>query len=144
MTLETDILRRIQRLSVGAVRLMRNNCGGLYDRTGAFVRYGLGVGTSDLIGFKTITITPEMVGQKVAVFTAIEVKSERGRVRPKQQQFIAVVRKAGGIAGIARSEDDAATLLSGSCYDTTEGEGPSTARNTIKRSAVGKVASVRD
>lgn len=142
--LETDILRRIQALlGRGAVRLFRNNCGALFDRTGAMVRYGLGTGTSDLIGYKSITVTPEMVGKKIAIFVAVEVKSERGRVRPEQEQFIHVVRQAGGIAGIARSETDAANLLSGSTNDTTQSEGSPATRHA-KRGSVGKVAPIRD
>ena len=35
---------------------------------------GMGVGSSDLIGVTRITVTPEMVGKTVAVFTAVEVK----------------------------------------------------------------------
>lgn len=48
-----------------------------------------------------------MVGQQVAVFTSIEVKSERGRVKPEQQQWLDAVLSAGGIAGVARSVEDA-------------------------------------
>jgi len=48
-----------------------------------------------------------MVGQQVAVFTSIEVKTPTGRVRPEQQAWLAVVRGAGGIAGVARSVEDA-------------------------------------
>jgi hypothetical protein len=42
-------------------------------------------GSADLIGYRTITITPDMVGQQVAVFTSIEVKTPTGRIRPEQQ-----------------------------------------------------------
>jgi len=112
MTTETDILRRIMRAcSQGAARLLRNNVGGLYDRTGAFVRYGLGVGTSDLIGWRTVIITPDMLGTAIAQFCAIEAKTDRGRPTKEQAAFIAAVRKAGGIAGIARNEQEAKTLL---------------------------------
>ena len=52
-----------------------------------------------------------MVGQQVAVFTSIEVKSPTGRVRPEQQQWIDAVQAAGGIAGVARSVEDAQSLL---------------------------------
>ena len=62
-------------------------------------------------GWTTRTITPEMVGQQVAVFTSIEVKSSTGRVRPEQQQWIDAVQAAGGIAGVARSVEDAERLL---------------------------------
>ena len=58
-------------------------------------------GVSDLIGFKG------------ARFAAIEVKSARGRVRPEQQAFIDLVRVSGGLAGIARSVEDAEKILAG-------------------------------
>jgi hypothetical protein len=92
-------------------RLFRNNCGVLRDQRGVPVRYGLQPGSSDLIGWRTIAITPEMVGQRIAVFCSIEVKSTTGRVRPEQQQWLDAVTAAGGIAGVARSVEDAQRLL---------------------------------
>jgi len=53
-----------------------------------------------------------MVGQQVAIFTSIEVKSTSGRVKPEQQQWLNAVQAAGGIAGIARSVGEAMDLLS--------------------------------
>jgi hypothetical protein len=97
-------------LGRGLVRLFRNNTGALKDMHGRLVRFGLCQGSSDLIGWRTVTITPDMVGQNLAVFTAIEVK-DKGRPTPEQQRFIEVVRDAGGIAGIARSVDDAKAIL---------------------------------
>jgi hypothetical protein len=96
--------------SRGPVRLYRNNCGVLQDRRGVPVRYGLQPGSSDLIGWRTVTITPEMVGQQVAVFTSIEVKTATGRLTPEQRQWLAAVETAGGIAGVARSVEDAQAL----------------------------------
>lgn len=76
------------------------------------IRYGVGnPGGSDLIGLHTVTVTPDMVGQRLAVFTAIEVKTPVGRVSEQQQRFIAMVKGLGGIAGVARSVEDAAKLL---------------------------------
>jgi hypothetical protein len=72
---------------------------------------GLVKGSSDLIGWKTITVTPEMVGRKLAIFAAVEVKTERGRITVDQLNFIEQVRSAGGIAGIARSPEEARNLL---------------------------------
>ena len=83
----------------------------LRDQRGVPVRYGLQPGSGDLIGWRTITITPEMVGQQVAVFASIEVKSATGRLRPEQRQWMEVVQNAGGIAGVARSVEDAQVLL---------------------------------
>ena len=96
--------------STGATRLFRNNTGTLRDANGRPVSFGLCKGSADLIGWRTVTITPEMVGQRIAVFTSIEVKTATGRLRPEQQQWLEAVQSAGGIAGVARSVEDAARL----------------------------------
>jgi hypothetical protein len=87
--------------------LFRNNTGTLRDANGRPVSFGLCKGSADLIGWRTVTITPEMVGQQVAVFTSIEVKTASGRLTPEQRQWLAAVETAGGIAGVARSVEDA-------------------------------------
>ncbi len=97
--------------STGNTRLFRNNTGTLKDSNGRPVQFGLCKGSADLIGWKRVTVTEEMVGTQVAVFTSIEVKTATGRLRPEQQQWLDAVQAAGGIAGVARSVEDAATLL---------------------------------
>jgi hypothetical protein len=72
---------------------------------------GLCTGSSDLIGWTEITITPQMVGKKLAVFTAIETKTNKGRGTKDQINFIEVVRKHGGFAGIARTEIEAEGII---------------------------------
>jgi len=52
-----------------------------------------------------------MVGQTVAVFVAVEVKTPTGRVSPEQQQFLNVVRQHGAIACVARSVTDLEMVL---------------------------------
>ncbi len=91
--------------SLGA-RLLRNNVGALQNLQGMWIKFGLGVGTSDLIGWKSRVITPDMVGKKIAIFTVCEVKSERGRLTKEQTDFLAAVDEAGGIAIVAHSPDD--------------------------------------
>ena len=98
-------------LSRGPVRLWRNNSGLLYDRQGRAVSFGLCKGSSDLIGFRSITIGPEHVGQRLAVFAAVEVKSATGRATTEQQAFIEMVQAAGGLAGVARSTEEAGGIL---------------------------------
>lgn len=69
-------------------------------------------GTSDLIGWTSITITPDMIGKRIAVFTAIETKeSGGGSKRTEQKQFIANVLAAGGYAGFARSVEEARAII---------------------------------
>ena len=45
---------------------------------------GLPVGFPDLFGFVPVTIMPDMVGQEIAVFAAVEVKQKTGRVSAAQ------------------------------------------------------------
>lgn len=95
----------------GKTRAWRNNIAKLKVR-GQWVGFGIpGKGGSDLIGFHTVTVTPEMVGRKLAVFLAIEVKSPTGKPSPDQENFIQFIKESGGIAGIARSAEDAINLL---------------------------------
>ena len=111
MQSEQTIQQQIRlQCSRGPVRLHRNNTGTLLDRNGRPVQFGLAKGSADLIGWTTRTITPDMVGQQVAVFTSIEVKSATGRLRPDQRQWMEAVQAAGGIAGVARSVEDAMGL----------------------------------
>lgn len=113
-TSETQLQQEI-RLALGTrpdLRLYRNNCGSLPDpRTGRPVQFGLARGSADLVGWRTITVTPDMVGQQLAVFTSIEVKTPNGRIRPEQHAWQRTVSAAGGIAGIARSIQDANEIL---------------------------------
>lgn len=112
---ETDLQQRI-RLALGThpqARLFRNQVGSLPDpKTGRPVQFGLARGSADLIGWRTVVVTPEMVGQQIAVFTSIEVKTPTGRLTPAQHAWLGAVRSAGGIAGVARSVVDALQIVS--------------------------------
>lgn len=125
---EANILKSIL-LKIGrACKLFRNNTGMGWTgeagpvRTSGGVKYitiknprplraGLCTGSSDLIGWTPVLITPEMVGRELAVFTAIEVKTATGRASKDQINFIRNVREAGGIAGIARDPEGAEQLI---------------------------------
>lgn len=101
--------------------LMRNNAGACIDNTGRLVRYGLGnlskkqtevFASSDLIGITKITVTPEMVGRTLGIFTAVEVKKEAWKPEKKldkretaQFNFINWVKAQGGIAFFANNID---------------------------------------
>lgn len=98
-------------ISHGDTKVFRNNTGTLRDQHGRPVQFGLCKGSADLIGWTTRTVTQEMVGQRIAVFTSIEVKTASGRLRPEQQQWLDAVQAAGGIAGVARSVEDALRIV---------------------------------
>jgi len=98
--------------NTGKTRAWRNNIAKLQVR-GYWVNYGIpGPGGSDLIGLHSLTITPDMVGKRVAVFTAIEVKSDTGKATADQIAFLDFVTAMGGIAGVARSADEALATIS--------------------------------
>lgn len=132
---ETDLVRRIM-LCLGkfpGVRVFRNNTGTAWQgsgvlnvqrsmqvnvqkgdvilKQGRIVHFGLCKGSSDVIGFHSVTVTPEMVGKTVAIFLAPEIKTPTGRATPEQKNFIAQVNAFGGIGFVARSEEEAAELF---------------------------------
>lgn len=99
-------------------RLWRNNVGAMYDETGRFIRFGLAndserlnkiVKSSDLIGLRPVTITPQMVGCVFGQFVAREVKAGdwtfTGTEREQAQlNFLNIVLSLGGDAGFTNSE----------------------------------------
>lgn len=126
--MESEIQQKIQIAArYQGCRLMRNNSGALKDETGRVVRYGLGniskvqnaeIKSSDLIGITTIVITPDMVGKRIGVFTAIEVKKEEWNQNKKldkreeaQLNFINWIKTLGGFAGFATSIDNIKDIL---------------------------------
>lgn len=74
-------------------------------------------GMSDLGGWMPVTITPDMVGQKLAVCAQVEVK-DGARPTEEQLRWIAAVNAAGGLAGIARSYDDLRAILTAKSRST--------------------------
>ena len=123
--MESKILKDIHHgFSRGTCRLFRNNVGqsltgvdyswagsSCLVRKAEWIRYGLCVGSSDLIGWRTLKITQDMVGQNIAQFVAVEVKSSRGRVTQQQKSFLDLVNNMGGRAGVARSLSDARNII---------------------------------
>ena len=74
---------------------------------------GMVVGFPDIFGAVPVTITPDMVGQTVAIFAGIEIKTPTGRVRPEQQNFIEFMAKQGCRVGVARSVEQAVNIAKG-------------------------------
>ena len=92
---EKSLLNKIQLSLPNFFRLFRNNTGrgwvgktnhkngNVFIENARPLNAGLTKGSSDLIGWTSIEITPDMVGKKVAIFTAIEAKT--GRQKPKKE-----------------------------------------------------------
>lgn len=84
---------------VWKVKLLRNNVGRLQDRHGNYVTYGLGNGSPDNCGWRSITITPDMVGKHIAVFVGAEVKTDSDITDNHDQwQWLKDLHDAGGLA----------------------------------------------
>ena len=75
------------------------------------LKTGVPKGYSDLTGWTPLEITADLIGQKVLVFTAIEVKSPNGKPTAEQLNFVNVVESSGGYAGIARGIPDAEKIV---------------------------------
>lgn len=74
-------------------RLFRNNSGVAFHKDGSAVRYGVGLGGSDCIGWFPVKRRDEIF----AVFTAVEIKDERHKPSPEQDRFLRNVNMSGGI-----------------------------------------------
>jgi len=131
---ETNLMKRcLKAASSASCKLFRNNVGKLWAGKPDYIRKngsyfcnagdvivrkarrfhaGLHIGSGDAIGWKEVVITPDMIGKKVAVFVSLEIKTAKGKPSAEQMAFIKAVKSAGGIAGIARSEDDARKITS--------------------------------
>lgn len=115
MKAESPIQRDTRLLAAQmGLALWRNNSGVLPDKTGRPVRFGLcndseavnkEIKSSDLIGITPTLIMPEMVGQILGVFTALEAKKEGWHLIPSdkraqaQLKYHDIVRAHGGFAG---------------------------------------------
>jgi len=101
------------------ILLFRNNVGAFKTDAGGWVRYGLAnesdkmnarIKSSDLIGIERKTVTPQMVGSIVGIFTARECKKEGWVLRPgdahagAQKTFIDLINSYGGNAAFASGE----------------------------------------
>tara|TARA_R100001443_G_scaffold99455_1_gene106583 strand:+ start:333 stop:689 length:357 start_codon:yes stop_codon:yes gene_type:complete len=115
MSNQETVLQQNIRLALGQeknLRLFRNQVGQLPDpRTGRYIQFGLAKGSSDLIGFKTVKVTPDMVGQEIAQFVSLEIKTETGKLTKMQHNWLQKVKTSGGIVGVARTVKDALKIL---------------------------------
>jgi len=127
MTGETDLQSRIL-LACGAlpnVRLFRNTvgegwAGKVVDQSGAFltlaharrITFGWCPGSSDLLGWRSVVITADMVGQQIAQLVTMEVKVPKtGRMDPLQERWLETTHMAGALACVVRSPEEARNLF---------------------------------
>ncbi len=132
---EAELMRAIQlALAPHAdLKLWRNNIGQgwigdakRYDKTAkvtvhpgdVVIRHarplhaGLQEGSGDLIGRKTITITADMIGRRVAVFTSLEIKTPDGNFKDTAQiNWLNQTLRAGGFAGMISTPDEALRIV---------------------------------
>lgn len=114
-----DSKRKAIKVTVANLAVMRGfiRPGDTIVPNARYVRFGLGAaggrsnpGTSDLVGWVSRVITPDMVGQTVAILAVIECK-DLAHPTPEQLRFIEEVRAAGGLAGVAHNPEEAAQIL---------------------------------
>jgi hypothetical protein len=67
---------------------------------------GLKPGSADRIGFADVVITPDMVGQSIAVFASIELKTNNDSLADNQRDWFRFVRAHNGIAEILKETKD--------------------------------------
>ena len=76
------------------------------------VTYGTGPnGAADLIGYRRVLITDDMVGKTLAQFMAVEIKAGGDRKKENQADYISTVNSHGGIAGFVACPEDAVMLV---------------------------------
>lgn len=68
-------------------------------------------GQSDTYGWRSVTVTSDMVGQTIAQHVEIECKFGSGRETIEQEAWGSVVKKSGGIYGVAREISDVDMIL---------------------------------
>lgn len=100
---ESSVLRRVTEAlwAVGGVEVMRNNVGAI-KKGARFIRYGLAVGSSDLV----CIVAPH------GRWLCVEVKdSAGGEVSEAQTKWLEKMRLYGAVTGIATCPEDALALV---------------------------------
>ncbi len=99
---ETPLLNRILLALQPFGVFWRNNRGVAWNPNGRPVTFGMAPGASDIIGLR-----------HDGRFVAIEVKTKRGKPSDAQDNFLNRVREHNGIAGVARTPEDAIRITIG-------------------------------
>ena len=94
------------------VVLYRNSRGSVQLENGGRLTYGVGPnGGSDWLGYQSVLVTEDMLGQTIAVFVAIEAKRPGKYGTDAQDKFCEEVREAGGKANVVHSVEELAAVL---------------------------------
>ena len=125
---EAELQQQIRLLSRGDVRLFRTNValawvgdsvvklknGDVLLKNGRPMKVGV-EGMSDLAGWKSVVVTQDLVGQRIARYLCLEIKTPNHRTSKdrleKQLAFIETVKQHGGIAAIVSSVEQAMETL---------------------------------
>ena len=127
MTLEVNVQNLIRsECGIGPTRLFRQESSFFYTGKPGSLRDGTKVllhprlvrvgfdGQPDLGGWTTVVVTPEMVGQTIAIAVQLEVKRPKKNKRSEEQiAFINFCRSVGVRAGFARSVEEAQKIIGG-------------------------------
>lgn len=108
--LENNLKNQVDQNLTSSQRLWRINCGfgwisSRIEKCRGFIKLynarpfrGAEKGISDCIGFDSIIITPGMVGKRVAVFVASELKATKNdKLKKDQVNFKNLIVKMGGL-----------------------------------------------
>lgn len=111
VTTETSLLVAIRAAlaEMPGVALFRNNTGMLQDIRRRSIRYGLGIGSPDLVGWVTLNEAwgTDPLPPRYARFFALEVKREGQQLGPAQREWLQRINRAGGYAQVVYSVEQA-------------------------------------
>lgn len=82
-----------------------------------WIDFGLIKGSADRIGWLPVKITADMVGQTIARFLSLELKTKTGKPRKEQITWHENVWRDGGLTGFCRNDDDVRRVLAGEKVD---------------------------
>lgn len=100
---EIDVQNSIRLALTPYAVVFRANVGVFKTADGRTVSTGLPRGFSDLFGFR----------KSDGRMFFLEVKNEKGRLRAEQKHFLETMQKNGAIVGVARSPEEAISLIKG-------------------------------
>jgi hypothetical protein len=109
-TTHSNLITRIRKKVAPDTILFRYAQGLYHTAQGSPVLLGQ-KGVLDTVGFHMTLITPEMVGKRLPVFTAIDAKVGKDSPRKAQKWFADMVTQKGGYAGFCYHEDEAENIF---------------------------------